>query len=206
MLTAVFALLMIPAPGPPAGLLLSGGAEIARDGGPSIPAAPGELLYPGDIVTARQSVRLLSCPDSMMGSLPAGITANVEAGGIRAPHWTSRKEIGACFLPLVNKGPVGGAKHLGAMVIRSMEIPNPDTRESRIQALDPARREIVARHLAQLEGETPEACVMRGALFQRNRLHLDAKQEYEAALKQWPKASWLKVLIVAADDALLRAR
>lgn len=206
MLSAVLALLMIPAPGPPAGLLLSEGAEVARDGNASVRAAPGELLYPGDVVTARQPVRLLSCPDSMMGSLPAGTTANVEAGGIRAPHWLSRKEIGSCFLPVVNKGPVGGAKHLGAMVIRSMEIPNPGTRESRIRALDPERRDGLSRHLAQLDGDTPEAHVMRGALFQRNRLHLDAKQEYEAALKQWPKASWLKILIVAADDALLRAR
>lgn len=206
MLTAVFALLLAPAPGPPAGLLLSAGAEVARDGGSPAPAAAGELLYPGDVVTTRQPVRLLSCPDNMMGALPAGITATVEAGGIRAQHWTSRREIGACFLPLVNKGPVGGAKHLGAMVIRSMEAAADGTRESRIQALDPARRELVARHLAQLQGDTPEASVMRGALFQRNRLHLDAKQEYEAALKQWPKASWLKVLIVAADDALLRAR
>lgn len=205
-LPLVLALAMPPAPGPPAGLVLSEGAQIARDGRPAVPAAPGELLYPGDVVTAREPVRLISCGDRILGTLPAGHTATVENQMVTVRQWQSRKTIGACFLPVVTKGPVGGAKHLGAMMIRALDLFATGTRESRIQALDPDSRESLLRNLAALAGDEPEACVMRGALYQRNKLHLDAKQEYEAALKLWPKASWLKTLIVAQDDALLRSR
>lgn len=202
----VLALAFAAPAGPPAGLLLSEGAEVARDGRAAVAAPAGELLYPGDVIRAKEPVKLISCSEKLMSTLPAGETARVEIMAIWADRWQSRTQIGACFLPPVVKGPVGGPKHLGAMMIRSMDAQKPGTRETRIQALPPERRELVLQQLPLLGGEGPEAHIMRGALFQRNLLHWDAREEFEAALRLWPKASWLRVLISAEDDAILRSR
>lgn len=201
-------LFAVPAPpsGLPVGLLLSEGAEVSRNAAPYAPAAPGELLYPGDQITARKPVRVLSCTDKLMSTIPAGGSAAVELHGVVADRWESRKPVKACFLPAVNKGPVGGPKHLGAMMIRSLEAGETGTRETRINALGESARTALLKDLAALEGEDAEFHVMRGVLFQRHRLHSDARAEYDAALKLWPRAVWLKTLMIAAEDAALRSR
>jgi hypothetical protein len=201
-------LFAVPAPpsGLPVGLLLSEGAEVSRNAAPYAPAAPGELLYPGDHITARKPVRVLSCRDKLMSTIPAGGAAAVELHGVVADRWESRTPVKACFLPAVNKGPVGGPRHLGAMMIRSLDAAETGTRESRINALSEPTRAALRKDPSALEGVEPELYVMRGVLFQRHRLHTDARTEYEAALKLWPRAVWLKTLMIAAADAALRSR
>ena len=195
-----------PGSGLPAGLVLGEGAEVSRNGLPAAPAAPGELLYAGDVVTGRKAVRVLSCMDRMMGTLPAGVAATVEARGVMAERWETRTPVKSCYLPAVTKGPVGGPKHLGAMMVRSLGETGTGTRAERMAGLPEAERGALERELAALAGETPEMMVMRGVMYQRARLFLDAREEYEAALKAWPRAVWLKTLMIAAEDAAQRAR
>lgn len=208
LLGCLLLLFAVPAPpsGLPVGLLLSEGAEVSRNAAPFAPAAPGELLYPGDHITARKPVRVLSCMDRLMSTIPAGGAAAVEMHGVVADRWESRTPVKACFLPAVKKGPVGGPRHLGAMMIRSLEAGESGTRESRINALAEPARAALLRDLAALEGDAPEFHVMRGVVYQRHRLHSDARAEYDAAFKLWPRAVWLKTLMIAAEDAALRSR
>lgn len=194
------------ASGLPAGLVLGEGAEVSRNGLPAAPAAMGELLYAGDVVTGRRAVRVLSCMDRMMGTLPVGVAATVEARGVIAERWETRTPVKSCYLPAVSKGPVGGPKHLGAMMVRSLGEAGTGTRAERMAGLPEAERVALERELAFLSGEAPEMMVMRGVLYQRSRLFLDARGEYEAALKAWPRAMWLKTLMIAAEDAAQRAR
>jgi hypothetical protein len=194
------------ASGLPAGLVLGEGAEVSRNGLPAAPAAAGELLYAGDVVTGRKAVRVLSCMDRMMGTLPAGVAATVEARGVMAERWETRTPVKSCYLPAVTKGPVGGPKHLGAMMVRSLGEAETGTRADRMAGLPEAERAALERELRALAGEAPEMMVMRGVMYQRARLFVDARGEYESALKAWPRAVWLKTLMIAAEDAAQRAR
>jgi len=204
---AVFVAAPVAAAGiPPAGLVLGDGAEVVRDARPPAAASAGEILFPGDQITARQPVRILSCADRLLATLPAGATAAVTREGIQSDAWTERQTVQACFLPAAVKAPVGGPRRLGAMIIRSMGAPSSETRDDRLNALPAGERAALLADLNLLPASGPAAHVMRGALYQRHRLHYDAKQEFEDALKLWPQAGWLKPLIVSAEDAAQRAR
>lgn len=147
---------------------------------------------------------MLSCASRVIATLPAGATATVTREGIQSEAFTRKQSVNACFLPSVNKAAVGGPKRLGAMMIRSMGGPDSHSRAERLNALPGGERTALLSALEQINGDAPESHVMRGAVYLRHGLHPEAKGEFEAALKLWPGAGWLKPLIVAAEDAAQR--
>lgn len=189
---------------PPAGLLLSEGATLAR--APRGPAAArsGEILLPGDRLRASAPVTLLDCGTRRILKFHPNTEFAVTGSGVQSttgPAPVVERFVAACFLPAVKRTPVAGPLHLGATSMRGETGAAAEgSLQARIDALPAATRDRLVANLKQISGDDAVACLSRAALLEEAGLLADASTYYSRALALLPQAFWIQIKIQELAD------
>lgn len=192
----------------PVGLVMSGGAMVARGKVPAAAVKPGEILFAGDVLkSGSASAAFLFCPEKYSAALSAnGEAALTESQvQVKTGELVGRRSVAACYLPEVQKLSVASQQHYGVMMTRGSGTAAPKgTQADRIKALPDDQRQELEMHLAAAAGNDPVAVVARAAAMEKAGLFYDAGELYREAANHWAEASWLKKKIVEMDDALMK--
>jgi tetratricopeptide (TPR) repeat protein len=173
---------------------------VLRRGRPEIGAVAGDLLFPGDRISAHDgSLELAFCPPDQTGarqSLSAGGAVTFARDHIidNAGSLKDRQALPFCQLPQVDPEPEISSKGTSDP---SMHVADPAAYTQRIGALsENARRELAALDTA-LHANPKDMIAMtsRAALLERNGLAAEAADQYATIAGTWGTQQWAKMLV-----------
>lgn len=185
------ALLTFPLFAQPVGLVVSGDGGRLLRAGAALPLAakPGEVLFPGDTLTAGQTpVSLLYCPDKSALTLAPAAELVIEARQprLKSGRLTDRKPAAFCVLPPVERATAVTQQHLGASLTRALRPAAPAV-EKLPDDLPPVTAD-------------PAGRLARAAELEKRNLKAAAAAEYRQLAGQWPDAVWLRSRLFVLEE------
>jgi protein O-mannosyl-transferase len=212
----VLALLTVPmvfaaaAKEEPVGLVMSaGGAKLLRANTETpLDARSGDLLFVGDgLRTEAGAASFLYCPAKSMDTLgPSGeIRFEAKAPHVKAGKITGQKPVQACFLPQVVRLAVASQQHYGVSMTRGLDKPDlPPTPRDKLPAA-------VLQELAPIDAalaadaKDTSALIAMAAVFEKNKLPVNALEQYEKVRALLPDAIWVRGKIFELQQAVADA-
>jgi tetratricopeptide (TPR) repeat protein len=184
-------LLAATAAAQPVGLVLSpGDARLLRQGSQlPLAAKTGDILFPGDSLTAGQSsVTLLFCPEKSSLTLTPASEILLDARQVRLKSGTlaGRQPAASCALPLVDRSIAVGQQHYGASLTRAVAAGPPPPPEQPPADLPPAA--------------DPASRLARAVALEQRNLKALAAAEYRKLAEEWPDAVWLKSRLFVLEE------
>jgi tetratricopeptide (TPR) repeat protein len=197
----------VPAREEPVGLVLAaGGGKVLRSGTETpLAVRAGDILFAGDSLKSDTGITgFLYCPSKTSQLLEQGgeVLLDAKALKVKTGKLGVSKPVNACFLPQVVRVAVASQQHYGVSMTRGLAKPEGDVIPSDL--LPPNVRAEIAplEELLKANPNDTQLLVEAAAVFERNKLGVNALAAYRKAAQQWPDAFWMRGRIFELEETL----